>query len=373
MSWEDVMSMLDQVKIRPAPDFDRFLKVLRREGEPDRVPVYEFFADKPIKDKITGKPCLISSLLLPIGGKIEDILENEIEFWHKLGYDYVPLSPPFSVSFSAKAAADTADLSLGARLWLTEESTNLITNREEFDAFQWPFIDMVDFTSFDMVEKLLPEGMKAIGQSGGILENVMWNMSHTGLAYALADDPELVQMMFDKVGEICVALIERMAEREFVGAIQFGDDMGFKTSTMISPAHLRKYAFPWHKKVVEAAHKHGKPFILHSCGNLEPIMDDLIDDVGIDAKHSFEDIIMPVAEVKEKWGDRVAVMGGVDMDFIARAKPDEVREYTRKVLDACAPGGGYALGCGNTVANYIPPENFLAMLDEGWKWNQERS
>jgi uroporphyrinogen decarboxylase len=61
------------------------------------------------------------------------------------------------------------------------------------------------------------------------------------------------------------------------------------------------------------------------------------------------------------------------MDFIARAKPDEVREYTRKVLDACAPGGGYALGCGNTVANYIPPENFLAMLDEGWKWNQERS
>ena len=96
-------------------------------------------------------------------------------------------------------------------------------------------------------------------------------------------------------------------------------------------------------------------------------MDDLIDYVGIDAKHSFEDIIMPVADAKKKYGDRVAILGGVDMNFITRATPDEVREYTRKVIKECAPGGGYALGCGNTVANYIPPENYLAMLDEGWK------
>jgi uroporphyrinogen decarboxylase len=162
-----------------------------------------------------------------------------------------------------------------------------------------------------------------------------------------------------------------MARRDFVGAIQFGDDMGFKTSTMISPRDLRKYAFPWHKKAAEAAKSHGKPFILHSCGNLEIIMDDLIDDVGIDAKHSFEDVIMPVAEVKKRWGERVAILGGIDMDVLVRATPDAVRRYTREVIEACAPGGGYALGCGNTVANYIPPENFLAMVDEGWKWSQE--
>ena len=134
------------------------------------------------------------------------------------------------------------------------------------------------------------------------------------------DDPELLQMIFDKVGAALVRLVERMSERPFVGAIQMGDDMGFKTATMISPKALRQYVFPWQKKAVEAAHKHGKPFILHSCGNLAKIMDDLIAN-GIDAKHSFEDEIMPVAQAKKRWGDKIAILGGLDMDFLCRVHP----------------------------------------------------
>lgn len=63
----------------------------------------------------------------------------------------------------------------------------------------------------------------------------------------------------------------------------------------------------------------------------------------------------------------MAMLGGIDVDFLCRSTPDEVRARTRQVLEACMPGGGYALGTGNTVANYIPLENFLAMLDEGLK------
>ena len=42
-------------------------------------------------------------------------------------------------------------------------------------------------------------------------------------------------------------------------------------------------------------------------------------------------------------------------------------DATRRILEACMPGGGYALGSGNSVANYVKVENFLAMLDEGWQ------
>jgi uroporphyrinogen decarboxylase len=97
-------------------------------------------------------------------------------------------------------------------------------------------------------------------------------------------------------------------------------------------------------------------------------MDELIDDVGIDAKHSFEDVITPVADAKRMYGDRIAVLGGIDVDFLCRANEAEVRAYTRSVIDACAPGGGWALGTGNSVANYIPVENYLAMLDEGMQY-----
>jgi uroporphyrinogen decarboxylase len=150
-----------------------------------------------------------------------------------------------------------------------------------------------------------------------------------------------------------------------VGALWLGDDMGFKTSTMVSHQVFREYVFPWQKRVGEIAHAQGLPFLLHACGNLSQIMDDLIDDVGIDAKHSFEDVIMPVSEAKRQYGERIAILGGIDVDFLCRASEDEVRAYTRKVIEACAPGGGWALGTGNSVANYIPVQNYLAMLDVG--------
>ena len=137
---------------------------------------------------------------------------------------------------------------------------------------------------------------------------------------------------------------------------------------MISPKHLRKWVFPIQKQIVSIVHAKGLPFLLHSCGNLEAIMPELIDSVGIDAKHSFEDVIEPVKKFSALYGNRIAVIGGVDMDILARGTEDQVRRRTRQILEACLPSQGYILGSGNSIANYIPPRNFLAMLDEGRKY-----
>jgi uroporphyrinogen decarboxylase len=101
------------------------------------------------------------------------------------------------------------------------------------------------------------------------------------------------------------------------------------------------------------------------------MMDDLLDDVGIDAKHSFEDKILPVEEAYRRWGDKTAILGGVDMDLLTRGSEEQVRARVGEILDVCGTKGtGYGLGTGNTAANYIPRQNYLAMLDEGRRWNQ---
>jgi uroporphyrinogen decarboxylase len=156
---------------------------------------------------------------------------------------------------------------------------------------------------------------------------------------------------------------------DHVVALWMGDDMGFKTSTMISPKHLRSYVFPIQKKIAEIAHAKGYPFLLHSCGKLDSVMQDLVEDVGIDAKHSFEDAIEPVEHFCDRFGKRISVIGGVDMDILARGTEAQVRSRTRQILEACAPSRSYILGSGNSVANYIQPRNFLAMLDEGYRFN----
>ncbi len=62
------------------------------------------------------------------------------------------------------------------------------------------------------------------------------------------------------------------------------------------------------------------------------------------------------------------MLGGVDVNVLASGTAAEVRRYTRDILARCVPGGGYALGSGNSIADYIPPENYKAMIEEGLNW-----
>ena len=71
---------------------------------------------------------------------------------------------------------------------------------------------------------------------------------------------------------------------------------------------------------------------------------------------------------KRRWGGRLSLIGGIDMDLLCRSTEADVRRRVRETLDICLPGGGYCLGTGNTVANYVPLDNYLAMLDEGRRY-----
>ncbi len=131
---------------------------------------------------------------------------------------------------------------------------------------------------------------------------------------------------------------------------------------MLTPQQLRQYVFPWHKRIVEAVHCAGKPAILHSCGNFDTIIEDVICDLKYDGKHSFEDNILPVEEAYERFGARISILGGIDLDFVCRSKPEEIRKRSIEMLRRAEKRGGYALGTGNSVPEYVPAENYFAMI-----------
>lgn len=335
------------------PNFDRLKKVLLRDGEPDIVPFYELFADDEIIMAVTGKPISYKS---------------KVKFYYDLGYDYVPAWPRFDYAFLKFESDDTAIISKGKRGYIAE-STGLIENRSDFQRYKWPVIDDYVTEHVNGLMKYLPAGMKIIIMPEmGIFGNVISLMGYEPLSYAIYDDEQLVYDMFEKVGKNHIEVVKKCIEEsdiKMIGAIVLADDMGYKHSTMISPDHLRKYVFPWQKRFVEMVHGYDLPCILHCCGDIEEIMSDLIDFVKIDARHSFEDNIMPVIEAKKKYGDKIAILGGVDIDFLCRANESQIRLYVDRIIDVCAPGGGYALGTGNSVTNYVPVNNYLIMLDEG--------
>ena len=207
--------------------------------------------------------------------------------------------------------------------------------------------------------------------SGGFAHFLEWLsflMGYETLCLALYDDRDLVRAIADKILEINRVLARRMLAFDCVQFLWGSDDLGFRTGTLIGPDDLREFVLPAHREMAALAHAAGRPYLLHSCGNLSAIMDDLIDDVQIDAKHSFEDTIESVVDAKSTYGHRIAVLGGIDVDFLCRASETAIRRRVRETLDACLPGGGFLLGTGNSVANYIPLDNYLAMLDEGRRY-----
>ncbi len=88
-------------------------------------------------------------------------------------------------------------------------------------------------------------------------------------------------------------------------------------------------------------------------------------EIGFDALHSFEDSSNPITSYKSMYGDRIALLGGVDVDKLTRMNEGELRKYVRNILQICMPSGRFALGSGNSVCSYIPVQNYLIMLDEG--------
>jgi uroporphyrinogen decarboxylase len=100
-------------------------------------------------------------------------------------------------------------------------------------------------------------------------------------------------------------------------------------------------------------------------------MEDEIEVVGIDGRHSFQDNIEPVEVVYRKYGERISILGGMDVDLLARGTTGQVRERARQILQVCAPGGGYCMGSGNSVNNFCKIENYYAMLDETRLWNEK--
>jgi uroporphyrinogen decarboxylase len=361
------MALIDSLvsNVKPAPDYTRLRRALLRQGQPDRVPLLELKADDEVIAEIMG----VRDELAASNGKLEMKRWTRllVNFWYRLGYDAIRLRGGLLLPSLKLTAEDTAGLKRAGRDWQSE-SEGPISDWASFEKYPWPRAEDADFTQIEYASSILPEGMKLLPSPLGMAEPLMWLMGYQPFALALYDMPDLIQAMTDRISSIFVPIAEALLDMDGVMGLLLADDMGFKTATMIAPDHLRRYVFPHLKKMAALAHAKGKICILHSCGNLEKVMDDLIDDVSIDAKHSFEDVIIPVEQFKARYGERIGVVGGIDVHLLSSADEATVRARTRDVLDACMPGGGYVLGTGNSVTNYIPVRNFLAMLDEGRRW-----
>lgn len=360
---------MDLLSTSITPDWEGLIQCIQHKGTPERVYYLELFLDQEVQETLCHRYGLLNSL------NSDDPyfdLKRTVALQRFLGYDYVRCSlDGFEMPLQRDLVADTASLQRSGGRQFVNEHTGPITNWDEFESYPWPQPEAWFTRSLEWYEKYLPDDMCVVGSGGfaHFAEYVIWLMGYETFCYALYDQRDLVEAISQRLITIYTAFLERLLQFDRVKIIFGSDDMGFRSGTLMKPDDLRKFVLPGHRRLARMAHETGRPYLLHSCGNLRDIMDDLIYDVGIDAKHSFEDTIETVIDAKTLYGQRIALLGGIDVDFLCRASEAQIRQRVRTTLEQCLPGGGYCLGTGNSVANYIPVDNYLIMLDEGRKFN----
>lgn len=336
-----------------SPDYQNLLAVLENR-RPKRLPLYEHIITDGFISKYRGQELILKD------DSFESCLEyykQYVDFWYEMTYDAIAFEASMCEIYPGHGA-------------IFGGMAGPIQNRADFE--KYPFDEIPDIfwakykNHFDALREVLPPGMKYYGGVGnGIFETSEDLVGYEYLCMLQFDDPELFSDLFVRIGDMYMKIWTRLIESysDMFVFFRMGDDLGFQTSTLLDPATYRAHIFPQYKRIIELIHKAGKKFLLHSCGNIFSIMDDLIS-LGIDAKHSNEDNIAPYSEWVERYSQRIGLVGGIDVNTLCLKKYDEILEEVYvKVKKFRKEANGYAVGSGNSIPDYVPVEGYQAMID----------
>ncbi len=311
------------------PDYRHVLDAAHNR-RPARLPIYEHYIEAAVAEKVLGLS-FAPLLQAKRPADVDEFFRQYARFFKEMTYDTVS----FEVCIT-RALPETGAI-MGGR-------PGPIQSRRDFAAFPWDDIPRryweIATPQFDGLARQMPPGM-------------------------LADDPQLVGELFVRIGDVMVTIWQELLRRygRWFALCRFGDDLGFKTSTLLAPATIVQHVLPQHRRIVDCVHAAGGTFLLHCCGNIFDIMDAEIA-LGIDAKHSNEDAIAPFERWIELYGQKIGLFGGIDVDLLVRESPDEI---SRRVIERGSQfrrqAKGFALGSGNSIPDYVPVESYLAMID----------
>jgi uroporphyrinogen decarboxylase len=325
---------------------ERVMAALDRK-EPDRVPWFELAVDRALAQKLMGWPQVPTEAVATAVRNLYTLEESKA-LASRLGLDsisYLLRAPTYARmqegidgrSFPGEGMIRTeADLSM---VDLPDpHADELLADAEEFIENKGKYA-LAFVTRIGMFQTILSLGME-------------------NFSLALFDNRGLVEKLLDLYFDWMAVVAERVCQMGF-DLFVTTDDFAFKSGLMFSPEVFKEYMVPRYRRVLE---KVTIPWVLHSDGNITKVVDVLID-LGVAGIHPNEKGATDIRAMKRDYGDRVCLLGNVDLNLLGMGSPEEVDREVRELIRDVGPGGGYVLTSGNSLASYLKPECVLAMSE----------
>lgn len=339
---------------------ERFLTALQGDI-PDRTPLFEFY----------WNPALIKSVL----GKLTSPYHNaddEVKMSREMGIDMVYTAPYGFTSFTNIQLHGAEYQDEWGTIWGTDKSSwpggwpkNIVINNPE------------DWEKLSIPNPILPKRMEQpkrtiklakgeLAVVGGVRGpfSALWMLAGiTNISSWIYENPEFLHDLMREMGEWNTQIGLQLIETG-VDAIIIHDDWGMNLSTFVSPDQWIEFIKPHIAEQVETFAKTNIPVILHSDGNLNALMEEIVQ-LKINALNPLQrSAEMNLAAIKEKYGDRICIIGNISSTVtLPNGIPEEVEREVLECLRDAAPGGGYVFAPDHSYHRTIPFENIYRALD----------
>ncbi|MEX2723532.1 MAG: uroporphyrinogen decarboxylase family protein [Candidatus Freyarchaeota archaeon] len=374
---------------------ERVLCALNRE-EPDRVPTFEIgITNDDISEKIMGTSLTKGTLRAAWDMRHRpfwryfrkrrtmkyspDLYAKSVLVMSKIGFDSCSLGVLLQFTKCKYPTWDTYIDEYGRKFQLKEYSGTEMGSyvgggfKSPEDYYAWGTIDPYH----PIRERIYKRAQEVAGDRIFIMPGIMGFFESTWEIFGFETFSKLfiqnrkfIERVFEDHKKLAIETAKYMMDLGAEALVLY-DDYGHKSGPFISPKDFRKHIYPCLKEFTQTCHKRGAQVLLHSDGNLNQILEDIVK-ANIDALHPWEpQANMNIIEGKKKYGDQICIVGNVDpMHTLSEAPPDTVREEVLKLLKNVAPGGGYILSSGHSIHPKVKYENLMEMMKTVQKYGK---
>ncbi len=329
------------------PNKERIAAVLNGEL-PDRVPNFEVLVDNPTLQYVMGREVAGGHTLANIDPA------DYIEFAGRIGQDVVGMcfyDNPFRCR-DAQGRLRPLDFRIASRQDLARLEVADLSHLEPQFALLDRYTQAVESTDVGLF----------------VLLGSFFTDTYTSLfgfeqfMILIQEDRALVEEVLERYAAYCAALAERLVRCPLT-FFYVGDDLAYRTSTLVRPQLLREIWVPRMRRVFEPALRRGIPIVFHSDGNIEALIPDLLE-MGVRALNPIEPYGMDIRAIKRRYGRHLALIGNMDVGgALSHGTPEQVRAEARQLIDDVGRDGGFVLASCHSITANVRPENFLAMVD----------
>lgn len=318
------------------------IRAIRGEPAPN-VPFWEvwFTRNSELCRRILGVPA--------------DTLRREIDLAHRLGWEFLRVD-----GVEAGLPRTYRSVGGGVERYSPEGALHSLHQLEEI-----PPLDVGRLTR-DVAARVAAareHGLAAIAYVPWCFHAVATSMGLLNFAYKTVDDIDFLHEAMEFVERR-----NRLAIREVllplgVDAVLFDGDCAYRNGLMVSPSVFRELTQERTAKTIAPLLDADVPCVFHTDGQLDEVVPMLLE-LGFSAVHGVEAMANDLADVKRRFGDKITLIGNMDITFLGMATVDEVRQATREMLDIGSPCGRYIAACNTSPEDFIPAENYLAFVEE---------